>query len=96
MLEVRQTDEFKAWHKSLKDLAARARITVRIDRMSLGNFGDCCPVGDGVSELRIHTGAGYRVYFVRRGSEIVILLCGGDKHTQSQDIARAKKLAKEI
>lgn len=80
----------------LRDVEAKARITVRIRRLSLGNFGDVKPVGSGVSELRIHHGPGYRIYLVRRGSKLVILLCGGDKSGQDRDIARAKELAKEV
>ena len=96
MIEVRRTDVFESWLAGLRDLEARARITIRIRRLSLGNFGDSKPLGEGVSELRIHHGPGYRIYFVRRGKELVILLCGGDKSDQSRDIARAKKLAKEV
>ena len=96
MVEVRQTDVFVAWFDGLKDRAARARITVRIRRLSLGNPGDVKPVGQGVSEMRIDYGPGYRVYFVQRGEAFVILLCGGDKRDQSRDIARALELAKEV
>jgi len=96
VIEVRRTDVFESWLAGLRDLEARARITIRIRRLSLGNFGDSKPLGEGVSELRIHHGPGYRIYFVRRGKELVILLCGGDKSDQSRDIARAKKLAKEV
>ncbi|HEY6631519.1 MAG TPA: type II toxin-antitoxin system RelE/ParE family toxin [Rhizobiaceae bacterium] len=96
MIEIRRTDVFESWLAGLRDLEARARITIRIRRLSLGNFGDAKPVGEGVSELRIHHGPGYRIYFVRRGKELVILLCGGDKSDQSRDIAKAKKLAKEV
>jgi len=74
---------------------ARARIQIRVDRLSLGNPGDVMPVGEGVSEMRIDYGPGYRVYFTRRGKTIVVLLCGGNKQTQYEDIARAKNLAKE-
>lgn len=81
---------------ALRDVNAVARIDVRIRRLSLGNPGDVKAVGDGVSELRIDYGAGYRVYYVTRGSAIIILLCGGSKKTQAQDIGAAKKLAKEV
>jgi putative addiction module killer protein len=79
----------------LRDREARARITVRIRRLSLGNPGDVKPVGSGVSEMRIDYGPGYRVYFIRRGDTVVVLLCGGDKRTQDRDIARALELARE-
>ena len=95
MPKVLQTDEFARWLKSQRDAVARAKILVRIERLADGNPGDVAPVGEGVSELRVHHGPGYRVYFVRRGEEIVILLCGGDKSSQASDIAHAKKLAKE-
>jgi putative addiction module killer protein len=96
MIEVRQTDVFAAWFAGLKDHAARARITARIRRLSLGNPGDVKPVGQGVPEMRIDYGPGYRVYFVQRGETLVILLCGGDKRGQSRDIARALELAGEV
>ena len=96
MIEVRQTDDFAEWFAALRDRDARARITVRIRRLSLGNPGDVRPVGGGVSEMRIDYGPGYRVYFVRRGETIVVLLCGGDKRRQDRDIARALELAREI
>jgi len=95
MIEVRQTDLFANWLRKLRDEQARARIQIRIRRLSLGNFGDVKPVGEGVSELRIDYGPGYRVYFHQVGSLLVILLVGGDKKTQDADIAKAKKLAKE-
>jgi putative addiction module killer protein len=95
MIEVRQTDVYDAWFAGLRDREARARITVRIRRLSLGNPGDVKPVGSGVSEMRIDYGPGYRVYFVRRGETVIILLCGGDKRTQDRDIARAFELAQE-
>ncbi|MFI5020310.1 MAG: type II toxin-antitoxin system RelE/ParE family toxin [Alphaproteobacteria bacterium] len=95
-MEVRQTDVFAAWFAALRDREARARITVRIRRLSLGNPGDVRPVGSGVSEMRIDHGPGYRVYFIRRGEMVVVLLCGGDKRTQDRDIARALELAREI
>lgn len=96
MIEVRQTDVFAAWFANLRDREARARITVRIRRLSLGNPGDVKPVGSGVSEMRIDYGPGYRIYFIRRGDTVVVLLCGGDKRTQDRDIARARELAREI
>ena len=77
----------------LRDQRARAKIAARIERLAFGNPGDVAPVGEGVSEMRIHEGAGYRVYFVRRGGTIVVLLCGGDKDTQTKDIAKAMALA---
>jgi putative addiction module killer protein len=92
---VRQTETFSAWLKDLRDLRGRAKIVARIQRLEDGNPGDVAPVGDGVSEMRIHFGPGYRVYFVNRGGELVLLLCGGDKSGQARDIAAAKKLAQE-
>lgn len=96
MLEVRQTALFATWLRELRDVRARARIVTRIRRLELGNPGDAKPVGDGVIELRIAYGPGYRVYFIRQGQEIVVLLCGGDKSSQSRDIATAKQMAKEV
>ena len=96
MIEVQETDVFTAWLEALKDDKARVRIVARIKRMAEGNFGDVEPVGDGVSEMRIHHGPGYRVYFVQRGRVLVILLCGGDKGTQKRDIAKAKQIAEEL
>ncbi|TMJ50990.1 MAG: type II toxin-antitoxin system RelE/ParE family toxin [Alphaproteobacteria bacterium] len=96
MVEVRQTDVFTDWFAGLRDRQARARITVRIRRLSLGNPGDVKPVGSGVSEMRIDYGPGYRVYFVRRGDTVVILLCGGDKRDQDRDITRALELAQDV
>lgn len=95
MIEVRKTRAYDKWIVGLRDIAAVARIAVRIRRLSLGNPGDVRPVGAGVSELRIDYGPGYRVYFIQRGQMIVVLLCGGDKRTQDADILRAKDLAKE-
>jgi putative addiction module killer protein len=95
MIEVRQTALFAAWIVGLRDLRARARIQVRIDRLSLGLFGDA-KFFEGIGELRIDAGPGYRVYFVRRGSTVVILLCGGDKRSQRSDIERAVAMAKEF
>lgn len=96
MIEVRQTEAFRAWLETLRDRRAAAKIAARLARLDLGNFGDAEPVGEGVSELRIHYGPGYRAYFVRRGEVLVILLCGGDKASQDRDIKRAKAMAREI
>lgn len=96
VLRVRQTAEFARWFEGLRDRQARARIDVRIRRLSLGNPGDVKPVGEGVSELRIDYGPGYRVYFVQQGRELVILLAGGDKRTQDADIGRALDLARNL
>jgi len=93
MIEVRQTAEFSDWLRRLKDAEAAARIVVRLRRLELGNPGDVRSVGRGVMEMRIAYGPGYRIYYVHRGAEIVILLCGGDKRTQRQDIKRARALA---
>ena len=93
MAEVRQTAEFSAWLRRLQDGRGKARIAARIARMTLGNPGDAKSVGKGVMEMRIDHGPGYRVYYVQRGVQIVILLCGGDKQTQRQDIKRAQELA---
>jgi putative addiction module killer protein len=95
-MQVRQTPRFKTWFEGLRDVRARARIQVRIDRLSLGNAGDVRPVGSGVSELRIDYGPGYRVYFVQWGKELIVLLVGGDKDTQARDIALAIGLASEL
>ena len=95
MIEVQQTEVFSNWLRKLRDQKARARIQIRIRRLSLGNFGDAKPVGEGVSELRIDYGPGYRVYFQRIGSLLVLLLVGGAKKTQEADLAKAKALAKE-
>jgi putative addiction module killer protein len=93
MPTIRRTDEFSGWLRDLRDMRARAKVLARIDRLSLGNPGDVAPVGDGISEMRIHYGPGYRVYYTQRGEEIVMLLCGGDKSSQAADIRAAKKLA---
>ena len=95
-IEVRQTTRFATWLVGLRDERARARILKRLDRARDGNLGDVGPVGGGVSEMRIFHGPGYRVYFVRRGSALIVLLCGGDKSTQTADIDEAKAMAKEI
>jgi putative addiction module killer protein len=94
--QLAETDEFHRWLGSLVDRRAATRIVDRLKRASNGNFGDVKPAGSGVSEMRIDYGPGYRVYFFRRGKELVILLCGGDKKTQSADIALAKRLKIEI
>jgi putative addiction module killer protein len=96
MVEVRQSEEFRRWFDRLRDIRARAQIVRRIERLEAGNPGDVAPVGEGVSEMRIHYGPGYRLYFVQRGSVWVLLLCGGTKEGQSRDIAFALKLAKEV
>jgi len=96
MIEVRQTDEYSEWFVNLRDKQARARINARIRRLSLGNPGDVKPVGEGVSELRIDYGPGYRVYFLQRGREVVILLAGGDKRTQQKDIQAALELVRNL
>jgi putative addiction module killer protein len=96
MIEVRETTVFGAWMAGLKDRRARGRIASRIERLAEGNPGDAKSVGEGVSELRIDHGPGYRVYFTRKGSLLIILLCGGDKSSQHRDIAAAKALAKEL
>ena len=96
MLEVRQTPKYSAWFDALRDRQAKVRIDIRIRRLSLGNAGDVKPVGDGVSELRVNFGPGYRVYFVQRRNEYIILLAGGDKTSQSDDIRQAKVLARDL
>lgn len=93
MVEIKQTDTFRKWERKLSDQRAKALIAARVFRLANGLPGDVKPVGKGVSELRIHYGPGYRVYFKQRGSEIVILLCGGDKRTQRSDIETAQRLA---
>ncbi|BCW90171.1 hypothetical protein sos41_33390 [Alphaproteobacteria bacterium SO-S41] len=96
MIEIRKTDAFEVWFGGLRDERARARIEVRIRRLSLGNPGDVRPVGSGVSELRIDYGPGYRVYYAQKGDVLVILLCGGDKSTQRKDIAAAVQMKQEL
>ncbi|ENB9664862.1 MULTISPECIES: type II toxin-antitoxin system RelE/ParE family toxin [Pseudomonas] len=91
-----QTDTYRTWFAALRDPRAKARITVRLRRVGLGVMGDCRPVAEGVSELRIDYGPGYRVYFVRRGYEVIILLAGGDKASQARDIKSALKLARDL
>lgn len=93
--EILKSATFDAWLAGLRDRQARARIAARIDRLSLGNPGDVKPVGLGVSEMRIDYGPGYRVYFIQRGSTVVVILCGGDKRTQAADIKRAFRIAED-
>jgi len=96
MIEVRKTETFANWLDALKDIRARARILVRIERLAAGNPGDVKPVGGGISELRIDYGPGYRVYYKKHGRQVVILLAGGDKRTQSKDIKTALRLAENL
>ncbi|MBI2298865.1 MAG: type II toxin-antitoxin system RelE/ParE family toxin [Armatimonadetes bacterium] len=96
MVEIRRTAVFDHWLRGLRDREARARINARIRRLALGNPGDAKPLGEGVSELRVDHGPGYRVYFVQRGPTVVVLLAGGDKRTQEQDIATALSLARSL
>jgi putative addiction module killer protein len=93
MIEFIQTESFRKWRIRIKDERIRALIASRLDRLAFGNAGDVKPVGGGISELRIDHGPGYRVYFMKRGNTIIILLCGGDKNTQTKDIQTAKRLA---
>ncbi len=95
MIELKQTETFAKWESRLRDKRARTVIATRLVRLVHGLLGDVEPVGEGVSELRIHYGPGYRVYFQQRGDILIVLLCGGDKKTQARDIATAKKLAEE-
>ena len=96
MIEVRETEVFSKWLRELRDRRGRRAIVVRIQRLAQGNAGDVKTVGHGVSELRIRYGPGYRVYFVRRGEALIILVAGGDKRSQKQDIAMAVELAREL
>lgn len=96
MFDIRQTHDFKKWLAKLKDSNAKARINTRIRKMQLGNLGDCKPIGSGISEARITYGPGYRLYFVKSGKALIVLLCGGDKSTQSDDISKAKRIKKEL
>lgn len=96
MKSIYTTEQFDKWFSDLKDRQAARRIQVRIDRAEDGNFGDCLPVGQGVSEMRIHHGPGYRVYFVQQGQEIMVLLAGGDKSSQANDIAVAIDIARQL
>ena len=96
MIEIRKTDLFAQWLDDLRDIQARARIQVRIERLAAGNPGDVEPVSEGVSELRINHGPGYRVYFKKHGRTLIILLAGGDKSTQAKDIKTALRLARDL
>lgn len=96
MIEIRKTDVFAQWLDALRDIRARARVQARIERLAAGNAGDAQPVGEGVSELRVNYGPGYRVYFKHRGHELIILLAGGDKSTQTTDIKTALRLARNL
>ncbi len=96
MMEIQKTPSFSSWIDNLRDLHARARIQMRIARLARGNPGDVRPIGEGVSELRIDCGPGYRVYYVQRGQSLVILLCGGNKSSQPSDIAKALELARNL
>ena len=96
MIEIRQTETYSEWFSTLRDRQAKARIDIRVRRLSMGNPGDVKPVGQGVSELRINYGPGYRVYFVQRGETLIILLAGGDKQTQERDIKTALDLAQDL
>jgi putative addiction module killer protein/probable addiction module antidote protein len=96
MVEIRKTDLFAKWLDDLRDIKAKARILVKIERLALGNAGDVKPVGEGISVMRIDYGPGYRVYFIRRGCELIILLAGGDKKSQTVDIKTALRLARNL
>lgn len=96
MIEIRETEHFSNWLSKLRDGIARARIATRIQRLAMGNPGDVRPIGEGLSELRIDHGPGYRVYFVQHGAVLIILLCGGDKGSQSRDIRTARQLARDL
>ena len=95
MFEIRQTAAFGDWLLGLRDLRARTQILRRIDRAEAGTLGEVAPIGEGVSEMRIHQGPGYRVYFVQRGQTLILLLCGGDKSSQPTDIRRAIQMARD-
>lgn len=95
MLRLKQSETFLKWHRKLKDERAKALIAARLLRLADGHPGDVAPVDDGISELRIHYGPGYRIYYCQRGAVIILLLCGGDKSTQAKDITTAKMIAKQ-
>ena len=96
MIEIRKTDIFAKWINGLKDIRARARVQARIERLAFGNPGDAKSVGEGVSELKINYGPGYRVYFKKKGRTVIVLLAGGDKSTQNRDIKTALRLARNL
>ena len=96
MIEIRKTTTFANWIDDLRDIRARAHVQARIERLAIGHAGDAKPVGEGVSELRINYGPGYRVYFKKRGDSVIILLAGGDKKTQSRNIKTALRLARNL
>lgn len=96
MFTLIRSSHFDEWLSALADQRGKARILARLNSVALGNFGDCEPVGEGVSEMRVHFGPGYRVYFVRKGATVYLLLTGGDKGTQRRDIERAKEIAREF
>jgi putative addiction module killer protein len=96
MFEITQTHEYRQWYDGLRDERGKRNIDARLNRLRAGHFGDCGPVGDGVLELRLHFGPGYRIYLMRQGKVFIVLLAGGDKSTQTRDIERAKRLAQEI
>lgn len=95
-MEIRQTTTYEKWFEALKDRNARMRINIRIRRLASGNPGDVKPVGNGISEIRINYGPGYRVYLIQKGNRLIILLCGGDKSTQSRDIKKAQELTEHL
>jgi len=94
--ELQSTDVFDDWLRGLEDRKARARILARLDSAQLGNLGDVKSVGEGIREMRVHFGAGYRVYFIQRGKVMLLLLCGGDKSTQTRDIEKARRILKDL
>jgi putative addiction module killer protein len=96
MIDFQQSIEFANWLTALKDKIGKVRVLARLRAAELGNFGDCEPVGEGVSQMRVHYGPGYRIYFTRKGAVIYLLLTGGDKSTQKRDIKRAKQMAQNL
>ena len=95
-IEIKFTEDFSIWLAALRDRKARLVILSRLDRVAEGDFGDVAVIGEGISEIRIHYGPGYRLYFVKRGNTVVVMVCGGDKSSQSRDILKAKMLVKEL